>query len=533
MTALATRSLATRLSDIVETSVATPGVVAFPKSTVELQATLGVLREANQSFLVTATAHNWGYTAGTERVGDSNSVTISLQNMCRIRTYDADLGTVTIEPGVTQGALAQFLAEKGDRFFVDTTSAGESVSIVGNICDRGFGNSALGNRATHVLSVELLLADGSLVQSDSTSLFTNQTHTHAENVATPFAPGPGLVGLAIQSNLAIVTAMQITLNRRAEYECALGFELTDTKRLPEFIEAIRDLKQLGHLPGCLHVANDLRIISNLTRLPRTTPPDLRPLTSLERSQLRSEHGTASWTGFTLLGGTRDSVKAELAAIRQRVGALARTRTLTPNKIYSLRRTLERICTRWPRILNIKPIARLRNKLERGKILLDTLRGKPSNELLYNTGWRCLDLENRAPTPQELDAGSNVGILWYAPAVALKRDAVRRVMEVAEPIFERHGFDMLTMFTFVTDRHGVVVFNILFDARHEKARARACYQELLARGRVEGFFPYRLPAFAWEEMAGQAKPTALSSLHARLKKALDPSGLIAPGRYGIG
>jgi 4-cresol dehydrogenase (hydroxylating) len=138
----------------------------------------------------------------------------------------------------------------------------------------------------------------------------------------------------------------------------------------------------------------------------------------------------------------------------------------------------------------------------------------------------------APTPEELDRG-DVGILWYAPAVELKGDAISRVVTMAEPIFAKHGFDMLTMFTFVTDRHGVAVFNILYDARHEKEAARSCYQDLLSRGREAGFFPYRLPAFAWNQHSTSAEISPLTALHQQLKSALDPEALIARGRYGIG
>ena len=61
-----------------------------------------------------STGRNWGY-GGNSPVADE-AVILNLSRLTRILGYDPVLGVVTIEPGVTQGQLSQFLIEQGDKF---------------------------------------------------------------------------------------------------------------------------------------------------------------------------------------------------------------------------------------------------------------------------------------------------------------------------------------------------------------------------------------------------------------------------------
>ena len=76
--------------------------------------------------------------------------------------------------------------------------------------------------------------------------------------------------------------------------------------------------------------------------------------------------------------------------------------------------------------------------------------------------------------------------------------------------------------------------ITFDRENpdENARANACY-EALARAYAErGIFVGRAPLDCHALHMGQAMPAFRDSCTA-IKAALDPAGVIAPGRYGIG
>ena len=61
-----------------------------------------------------------------------------------------------------------------------------------------------------------------------------------------------------------------------------------------------------------------------------------------------------------------------------------------------------------------------------------------------------------------------------------------------------------------------------------ATAKACFDRLLDTGREMGFFPYRLGPDTMLEF--QRRHPRSADLAARLKQALDPQDLLAPGRY---
>jgi 4-cresol dehydrogenase (hydroxylating) len=75
-----------------------------------------------------------------------------------------------------------------------------------------------------------------------------------------------------------------------------------------------------------------------------------------------------------------------------------------------------------------------------------------------------------------------------------------------------------------------VTNVSFDRREaeEVTRARLCYQELTEKLAAEGYVSYRTGP------GGMAKLDKGSSVFwdvtGRIKEALDPRGVISPGRY---
>ena len=65
---------------------------------------------------------------------------------------------------------------------------------------------------------------------------------------------------------------------------------------------------------------------------------------------------------------------------------------------------------------------------------------------------------------------------------------------------------------------------------EVERAHACYEALFAAGQAMGCVPYRLGV---QSMALLNEQHAVPELLQRLKQAVDPQNIIAPGRYGLG
>jgi 4-cresol dehydrogenase (hydroxylating) len=103
-----------------------------------------------------------------------------------------------------------------------------------------------------------------------------------------------------------------------------------------------------------------------------------------------------------------------------------------------------------------------------------------------------------------------------------------VTRLATEVLLEHGFEPQMSISLATERSAICVITISYDrgVTGDDARALKCYQVLVEALLARGYPPYRLPVGAMASLAGSAS----SGLMRNLKAALDPNGVLAPGRY---
>jgi hypothetical protein len=106
--------------------------------------------------------------------------------------------------------------------------------------------------------------------------------------------------------------------------------------------------------------------------------------------------------------------------------------------------------------------------------------------------------------------------------------VRAFVTSARAIMAEHRFEPLMTLTSLSETVFDSTMPLLFDGRDAAAtaRAEACYRALFAAGQREGFVPYRVPV----QMMDLLGDGASWELGRRLKEAIDPGAVLAPGRY---
>jgi 4-cresol dehydrogenase (hydroxylating) flavoprotein subunit len=462
-----------------------------------------------------STGHNWGY--GTALPAADGSVVVDLSRMQVIRDFDDELGVVTVEPGVTQGALADFLRERDAPYLVPVTGAGPSCSIVGNALERGYGITPISDHASSVIGIQAVLPDGSVLNPVLADLGADETARVFRH-----GIGPNMTGLFFQGGFGIVTSMTLALARRPEAIKAFVLSANERTTAEQLVSAVRAVLRLfpGTVGG-INLMNAHRVLAMSVPYPRDRlgPDGLIPDAVIE--ELRVAGRIGRWTVYGTLYGTRRVVSAAQRDIRRLLKPFA-ARLLFLSR--PMAKTMRRIATSLPGRMG----RRLRPAAEMLASSLDLVSGAPSETTLPLAYWMS---GARPGEGVPLDpARDGCGLIWYSPLVPMQAEAVRRYLDFLAPMMRKHGLEPLVTLTSLSERCFDSSVPLIFDRASEAAtrRAKACYLELLEAGRRLGFVPYRvhIDAMPWL--------TAQPSLHwdvvERVKNALDPQGIMAPGRY---
>jgi glycolate oxidase len=136
------------------------GVVVFPKTTEEVQAVVRVARRHGRPIVPRGSGT--GLAGGAVPLDDA--VVVVTTHMDRILEVDEEERVAWVQPGVLNLDLSRAVAHLGLHFAPDPSSQ-QSCSIGGNVANNSGGPHCLlyGVTSSHVLAVEVVLPDGSLV----------------------------------------------------------------------------------------------------------------------------------------------------------------------------------------------------------------------------------------------------------------------------------------------------------------------------------------------------------------------------------
>ena len=173
-----------------------------------------------------------------------NGVVISLARMNRILEVDLPNARVTVEPGVINLEVTGHVQPHG--FFYAPDPSSQSVcSIGGNVAENSGGAHCLkyGFTTTHVLGLEVVLPDGSLVHLGGKCLDT---------------PGYDLAGVFVGSEgtLGIATKIILRIVKRPECTRTLLAAFPGTN---EASAAVSDIIAAGMLPAAIEMMDNLAI----------------------------------------------------------------------------------------------------------------------------------------------------------------------------------------------------------------------------------------------------------------------------------
>lgn len=484
--------------------------ILHPKTRKEVQECVRAANRLGTALYPVSGGKNWGYGS---RVPTADACLLDLSGLRRIADYHPKLGYITVEAGVTQRQLHEFLLQQNAPFWMDSTGASPESSIVGNTVERGFGHTPYADHFAHSCAMEVVLPTGECIETG----FARYSGARPAPVYK-WGVGPILDGLFSQSNFGIVTKMTIWLMPKPEHFEAFFFRCDKDDDLAPLIDVLQPLRLQGLLPSASHIVNDYKVLSGLRQYPWDRAGGVTPLPRRVMDEMRREMNFGVWNGSAALYGTRGQVKEAKAAVKRALrGRVSRLAFLDDK--------LLRWVSRFAKPMKMVSGWDLSEVLELVNPIYNLMKGIPTDQPLRSAYWR-----KRYPPPSHMDPDRDgCGLIWCAPIAPLTGADASSIASIADRVVTERGFEPALSFTLTSGRAltGVISLGYDRDLPGEDHKAADCYKDLTSALTDAGYRFYRLGVNAMNQSySGEDYQGVLS----RIRDALDPAHIIAPGRY---
>ena len=492
----------------------TNSVVAIlrPQTREQVQQCLIIANQNQIPLYPISGGKNWGY--GSRVPTADSCALLDLSRMNRILAFDPELAYVTVEPGVTQQQLYDYLQQQQASLWMDSTGSSPASSLIGNVLERGFGHTPYGDRFNNVCGLEIVLPTGEIVHTGF-GRFENAQATPVYR----WGLGAYLDGIFTQSNFGVVTQMTIWLMPAPEYFQAFYFSVKSPTELPALIDALRPLRLNGTIKSAVHVGNNYKVLSSIRQYPWAETKGVTPLPQETMDYFAQSWDFGAWNGSGGLYGTTKQVAEARRLIKKALKGKVRKLQFIDDKTLKL---AEKIAPQYKQIMGLN----LPEMLKIIKPVYGLMKGIPTPTQLRSTYWR-----KPEPPPIEMNPDRDgCGLIWCAPIAPLRGKCAQEISDTTTEVFTKYGFEPLISLTLLTERCLGCILTIAYD-RHipgEDEKAIACHEELLKILGKLGYYPYRIRVHDREIIT--SGETSYQELLQKIKAALDPQNILAPGRY---
>lgn len=476
------------------------GAVVLPGSTQEVAEVIRVAARFGASLYPISRGKNWGY--GSRTPTTDSAVVLDLSRMNTIGRYDRALGTLEIEPGVTQQQLVDFLEAQGGDHWADTTSVTPLSSVLGNALERGHGLTPYADHVDCISHLQVVLPSSDVIDTGHGRFGPNPVAGLEK-----WSAGPELTGLFSQSNFGVVTGATLLLMPTPEAVRAVIIDVDTDEEFMALIPRLNDLRLRGTIQSGPRMANLYRSL-----MFQPYPWDLvEPGQVLGKDaalELAKARGGGAWRICFASYGSVLEVSARIQTIHDALGDVLQREPLVFDPLDPA----------------LPPNSEGRNLKVLGCLLTgNVIEGGAATPRTY---WK-----KRVRPTSDLDPDRDrCGVIWLAPVAPFRADDIARVQCLVEEILPKHGFEPDISMYGLRARTLHFHISIIFDrdAPGADAAAKAAHDELMTALLDAGYPPHRLGTQSMWAMERMTTPhqRALSAL----KNALDPTGILSPGRY---
>lgn len=456
-----------------------PSAAVAPKSVEEVQAVVRAAARYGVPLWPVSMGKNFAYGGAAPR--QKGTVVLDLKRMNRVLEIDEEVGYALVEPGVSFFDFHKAL--QGKRVWM-SGPAHSWGSVIGNALEHGVGYTPYGQHAETICGMEVVLANGDLVRTGQGAVAGSK-----EWNAYRHGYGPVWDGVFTQSNFGIVTKMGVWLMPEPEGMAGVRVSVPDETQLELLVDTLRPLRLDDTINATYTLANGMRQASRIgTRAKLYKGRDAVPPDVIGR-QLAAQ-GDGWWNASWLMFDRPEILDLKLARIREAFANLPGAR--------------------------FAPVQRWR----RGQPMQPWMRQDLSLGPLGVVDWH----------------GGRGGHTDFGPVMAPVGKRVREVYDVVMRGYYKHGIDPYVGMFGLGQRSVVMVADIFYDRddRDMVERARALFRDLCEETAKIGVGLYRAHITFMDEAAAMQgfNDHALMRLNRAVKAALDPKGILAPGKQGI-
>jgi 4-cresol dehydrogenase (hydroxylating) len=463
-----------------------PSAVLQPKSVDEVQA---ILRAANKHKVPVWTngqGRNNGYGGGAPRV--SGSMVLNFRRMNRVLEVNEESAFALLEPGVSFFDLYNHLRSIKSKLWMSVPDLGWG-SVVGNTLDHGMGYTPFGDHVAAQCGMEVVLANGDVLRTGMGAMDNAKAWQVYKRGC-----GPSADGIFMQSNYGVVTKMGVWLMPPPDVYMPGWLTLRRDSDLELLLEKVRPLMMNGTIPNQPMIINASCAASALSRRKDWYDgPGSLPDAVIDK--IASQPGFGHWVMRFALYGDAQVVE------RQREIVTAAF-TSIPGAEVSLSK------------YDGRNLPELTNPHERVQA------GIPSMDLDNMTRW------------YGGEKGGHVGFSCAAPITGRDGAALRDLVRTG---LNKVGLDYSGVII-LSKRSMIHVALVVFDTENEE-QAKTAYEaskSLVAPAARLGYGEYRSHLDFMDLVADQYafNNHAQRRFNETLKDALDPNGILSPGKQGI-
>ncbi|PSS27642.1 hypothetical protein M430DRAFT_91627 [Amorphotheca resinae ATCC 22711] len=473
-----------------------------PRNVPEVQEMMRLCNEFDIPVWPFSIGRNTGYGGAAPRVPGSICLELG-KNMNRILEVNTEDAYALVEPGVTYFDLHEYLEKHNlrEKVWIDVPDLGGG-SIIGNTIERGVGYTPYGDHFMMHCGMEVVLPNGELIRTGMGAL-PDKTSGHRDGLRPDEQPGnkawhlfnygfgPYNDGIFTQSNLGIVVKMGIWLMPNPGGYQAYMITFPRDEDLHQVMDIIRPLRiqmVLQNVPTLRSILMDAAVHGNKKSFSNSD----KPLTDAELDEIAKKLDLGRWNFYGALYGPEPIREALWSIIKKAFSAVPGAKFYFPedrHEEYSVLRT---------RAL--------------------TLQGIPTFDELRWVDW--------------LPNGAH---LFFSPIAKISGDDATLQYQVTKKRCDEAGLDFIGDFVVgMREMHHIVC--IVFDREDPESKKKAHWliRTLIDDCAAYGWGEYRTHLAVMDQIAGtyNFNDNAQMKLNEQIKNALDPKGVLAPGKNGV-